>query len=234
VTYGTVKDAEGIDKLQQATNGSIKGVITTDNNSLLSQISFLQSPLVVASDNDANDTLQQLIEVETKCSSEASKSLDLEHQSVDVNWGYYNSTTGLTHAEVVRLGVASASHLKMTQTDKVCVSITLCHSFGIGSACAAALSSGATVVLPAVGGTRGCGVPSQRAEATLRVLASEQCTLLFADTHTLKALEPLEVEGSSLQALRGGVVKVGSGTDFMSSTSKYQGVPLANISQLVM
>ena len=82
-------------------------------------------------------------------------------------------------------------------------------------------------MLPAVGGIRGCGVPSQRAEATLQTIAGEQCSILFADTHTLKAL-PADVD-ADLNALRGGVVKIGSGTDFLDETREYAGVTLATL-----
>ena len=93
------------------------------------------------------------------------------------------------------------------------MSITLCHGFGLGSACSSALLRGAAIVLPAVGGIRGCGVPSQRAEATLDVLVSQNCSLLFADTHTLKALAACIGDAvPTALALRGGVVKIGSGT----------------------
>ena len=93
-----------------------------------------------------------------------------------------------------------------------------------------------------MGGIRGCGVPAQRAEATLQVLSSQNCTLAFFDTHTLKALPApgsLEFQALesklgqplSLEALRGGVCKVGSGSDFMDETTEYAGVTLATLSK---
>jgi len=66
-------------------------------------------------------------------------------------------------------------------------------------------------VLPGASGIRGCGSPSQRAEATLEAMISEKCSLLFADVHTLKALPPPEGD----LVLRGGCCKVGSGADFL-------------------
>jgi hypothetical protein len=54
-------------------------------------------------------------------------------------------------------------HLGMSDIDRVCVSITLYHAFGIGSACSAALLSGAAIVLPAVGGLQ---VKNRRAAVT--------------------------------------------------------------------
>jgi len=98
-------------------------------------------------------------------------------------------------------------------------------AFGMGSAVSSALMMGATIALPAVGGIRGCGVPSERAEATLEVLKEEKCTLLFADTHTLKALPepPMDL------AFRGGVCKVGSGSDFLEESKTYGGVKLMTL-----
>jgi hypothetical protein len=122
----------------------------------------------------------------------------------------------------------------MNTDDRVCVSITLYHAFGIGSACSAALQSGAAIVLPAVGGLQGCGVPSQRAKVTLDTLVSEKCTLLFADTHTLKALHDERLtealQKANLSAhLRGGVCKTGSGVDILSETVTLAGVTLETL-----
>jgi len=123
----------------------------------------------------------------------------------------------LTQGEILNLGRSCREKLDIGPGDKICVSITLCHAYGIGTAVAGAFSAGATVVLPAVGGIRGCGNPAQRAEVTLDVLKSENCTLLFADSHTLKALPPT-TEGD-LPSLRGGVVKIGSGSDFLDGVT---------------
>jgi hypothetical protein len=69
---------------------------------------------------------------------------------------------------------------------------------------------------------QGCGVPSQRAQVTLNTMASEKCTLLFADTHTLKALmdDNLKeaLEKADLSQLRGGVCKTGSGATILEET----------------
>ncbi len=69
---------------------------------------------------------------------------------------------------------------------------------------------------------QGCGVPSQRAQVTLNTMASEKCTLLFADTHTLKALKDDNLkealEKVDLSQLRGGVCKTGSGATILEET----------------
>ena len=53
------------------------------------------------------------------------------------------------------LGESAAKELDMKAADRVLVSITLCHAFGIGSGVGSAFSSGAALVLPAVGGIKG-------------------------------------------------------------------------------
>ena len=65
----------------------------------------------------------------------------------------------------------------------------------------------------------GCGVPSERAAATMLALEADACTVLYADTHTLKAL-PAD---AALPALRGGVCKVASGSDFLARSSPFAG-----------
>ena len=135
---------------------------------------------------------------------------------------FYNSTTPYTNKSALEQGRMAADELTMTENDVVCISITLCHPFGIGSGVCSALHRGACIVLPAVGGIQGCGVPSERARATLDVLESEKCTLLFADSHTLKALP----EGSIGLNLRGGICKIGSGSEFLEETREYGGVKL--------
>lgn len=148
--------------------------------------------------------------------------------------GYFNSATALTHQSTIQQGLQMKEFFNMTDDDRSCVSITLYHAFGIGSACSSAFLSGSAVVLPAVGGLAGCGVPSQRAQVTLKTLVDERCSLLFADTHTLKALhdETLaeQLENADLTShLRGGVCKTGSGTDILNETVELGGVSLATL-----
>ena len=69
-------------------------------------------------------------------------------------------------------------------------------------------------MLPAVGGIRGCGDPKQRSSVTLDVMRSERATLVFADSHTMRALP---AEAPADLSLRGGVCKIGSGSDFLEA-----------------
>jgi len=134
------------------------------------------------------------------------------------NHAFYNSTSPLTNDAIDALAEDAIKHLELTPSDTACVSITLSHAFGIGSAAAACLSSGACISLPNVDGLHGCGVPSDRAAATLLAL-EDGATVLYADTHTLKAL-PEEV---SLPQLRTGVCKISSGADFLEQGSPFAG-----------
>ena len=139
----------------------------------------------------------------------------------NANHAFYNSTSPLTNDTIEELAEDAVRHLELTPSDTACVSITLSHAFGIGSAAAACLSSGASISLPNVDGLHGCGVPSDRAAATLLAL-EDGATVLYADTHTLKAL-PEEV---NLPQLRTGVCKISSGADFLEQGSPFAGLNL--------
>ena len=140
---------------------------------------------------------------------------------VNANHAFYNSTSPLTNDAIDELAEDAIRNLKLTPADTACVSITLSHAFGIGSAAAACLSSGACISLPNVDGLHGCGVPSDRAAATLLAL-EDGATVLYADTHTLKAL-PAD---ASLPHLRTGVSKISSGADFLEKSLTFAGVDL--------
>ena len=150
--------------------------------------------------------------------------------------GYFGSANALTHGSALKQGREIRDYLGMNDEDRSCVSVTLYHAFGIGSACSSSLLAGSAVVLPAVGGLQGCGIPSQRAEVTLKTLIGEQCSLLFADTHTLNVLHDerltQQLEDADLPShLRGGVCKVGSGTEILKETVELGGVYFATLGQ---
>ena len=129
----------------------------------------------------------------------------------------------LKQAAARDLGAAAAVKLGVVPDDRVCCSVTLMHAFGVGSAVCSALVSGASVVLPAVGGIRGCGDPKQRASVTAEVLASSQATVLFGDTHTLRAMRAQDPPPVNDLALRTGVVKIASGSTFLEGVSEAPG-----------
>jgi AMP-binding enzyme len=204
-------------------------VVTPSSSSWLSQETF-HAPHIVAGDSE----MVSMLNYATTTENSTDLDDDTDEFAPKRPLGYFGSGKALTHGEAVQQGRDMVVYFDMFSEDKVCVSITLYHAFGIGSACSAALQAGAAIVLPAVGGLQGCGVPSQRATVTLQTLADQQCTLLFADTHTLNALhdESLSknVKDANVSAyLRGGVCKTGSGTEILPETVDWAGVTLATL-----
>jgi acyl-CoA synthetase (AMP-forming)/AMP-acid ligase II len=214
VHYGTAKSLESMSKQFP----QVKGAVSASEKGFLAVVGL---PVPVLS----GDFLQDLIAhgLEEYLDEEID---DGEKETIHA---YYNSTTGYTNQQALEQGADAAWELAIIPGDIVCVSVTLCHAFGIGSACTSTFLQGAAVALPAVGGIQGCGVPSERAAATLEILESQKCTLLFADTHTLKALPEPQYP---LDAFRGGVVKIGSGSTFLEETRKYGGVTMRTIGSM--
>lgn len=224
----TAKDAAALDSLATkltSQNSAVRGCVAASKGSWLASVE-LSLPALLA------DNLFAEIGGRGSAGAQPTALPDSlgAHAGEELPHAYFNSATPLTHTQALALGQAAASQLALTPDDRVAVAITLSHAFGIGSACGAALASGAAIVLPAVGGLRGCGVPEQRAAVTLEVIAGTRCTALFADTHTLKAFaEPQMVakrEALDVSSLRTGVVKVGSGADFLDETVEFAGVSL--------
>ena len=207
VAYVTAKDMDALAKFPK-----VKGAICTDSTGYLAETNF---PLPCLS----GDFLEELIH-KGGLDDFSQETADAGDDST--THAFYNSTVPFTNGDALTLGGDAAFQLAIYEEDVICVSVTLSHGFGFGSACSSAFMMGAAIALPAVGGIRGCGVPSERAAATLEVLQSEKCTLLFADTHTLKALP----EPPHDLSLRGGVCKTGSGSDFLEETRTYGGVKL--------
>lgn len=211
VAYATAKNFEGMAKFPK-----IKGAVCANDTGFLAETNLTVPYL-------SGEFLQDLIH---------NGGLEEFHQESfpeldpDTTHALYNSPAApYTNRQALEQGEDAAFELSMCADDKVCISITLCHAFGIGSGICSVFSQGATAVLPAVGGIQGCGVPSERAAATLEVLKEEKCTLLFADTHTLNALPdpPHDLP------LRGGACKIGSGSTFLDETRKYSGVSLRTV-----
>lgn len=210
----TAKDAAKFHQLP-----SIACAVLASNDSWLSQMSFL-APSIGQSE------LQSMMTCPLTASSIDNSVND---DTIDRPHGYFGSVSPLMHSAALKQGQDMIQYLSIIPNDRVCVSITLYHAFGIGSACSAALQAGATIVLPGVGGIHGCGVPSQRAELTLHTLESQKCTLLFCDTPTLKAMDDILKQETDLSALRGGVCKTGSGTDILDENVELKGVKLATL-----
>ena len=225
----SAKDAAAIAKLQDSGTPVLAALCATSESSLLSFA--LKLPPVILSGSatelwtGGGGTSLPYEELAT-CAPDDADPVD----DPDALHGSYNGSL-LSSAALGSLAADAARELSTLESDRVCVSISLLHAFGIGSAVGSALTSGATVVLPAVGGIRGCGTPEQRADVTLQVLGSTGATQLFADTHTLRALPS---PGEAALALRTGVVKIGSGSDFLKGVTEaakdlplvFNGVPL--------
>ena len=234
LSYATVPKLEALAKLP-----SVKGAVSVDDVGYLAQtglpLPFLSGQFLLdlmygggldeykAEDNDQEDSLESLDDDGDDLDSLGRDSASKKSKAIPPH-AYYNNTTPFTNQDALALGSNSAWELAMIDTDSICVGVTLCHAFGMGSAICGALESGASIVLPAVGGIKGCGVPSERAKATMQTLESEKCTLLFADTHTLEAMKAYD--NPAALNLRGGVCKVASGSDFLDDTVKFGGVPI--------
>jgi acyl-CoA synthetase (AMP-forming)/AMP-acid ligase II len=226
VTYATTKGLEGMAKLPK-----VRGSVAASGTGFLAEtnlsVPFLSGEFLLDLIH-GNDGMLGLEEFR----------LEDNEQDTDNNvtvlppHAYYNNTKPFTNLEALEMGTDAAWEVAMVEDDVVCVAITLCHPFGIGSAVCSTLNTGATLVLPSVGDIRGCGVPSERADATLEVLESEKCTLLFCDTHTLKALPDEDAIHSERLSLKGGVCKVGSGSQFLEETVKFGGATFKTIGSL--
>lgn len=212
VTYATAKNLEGMAKLP-----TVRGSVCATGEGYLAETN-LSLPYL------SGDFLQDMIHGDGLSEFGTEDYEQEDHTEPLVPHAHYNSTSDFTNEQALQLGADASWELAMVEQDVVCISITLCHSFGMGTAVCSALLSGATMVLPSVGGIQGCGVPSERAKATFEALEQEKCTVLFADTHTLKALA--EFDHPERLNLRGGVCKTGSGSDFLSDTVNYGGVSL--------
>jgi non-ribosomal peptide synthetase component E (peptide arylation enzyme) len=231
VVYATAKDADALTELTAVAPQGVRGAVTTNLESFLGKASLAHAAIAVGESELSSASRSQIsfdADATPSPSTLAGQAIG-DAPSLSTPFAYYNSLKPTTMEEVVGLGEQAARHLSLTAADRVCVSITLCHTFGIGSACSSALLNGAAIVLPAVGGIRGCGNPAQRAEATLSVLSGAKCSLLFADTHTLGALEACQPSSAALSHLRGGVVKVGSGSDILDGTVRLANVSLATL-----
>jgi len=211
----TVKNAEAFDTLSKSV--PVHGAVAESAHSFLLSSSFTAPPVCV---EPAPGVASLADMYEQRCGRPPPF-------QADGPLGFYGSASPTTQSAALAAGASAKHKLAMTEKDIILVSVTLNHLFGIGSGVSSALLSGAAIVLPDASGVTGCGSPSQRAEATQNDLAHLNCTLLLADTHTLKALK---VAGSpELKSLRGGICKVGSGTDFLEETDEYAGVTLATI-----
>ena len=122
---------------------------------------------------------------------------------------FFSTQKAATEAALVANAASSSEALaiKGNGVDRVCVSVPLAHPMGFGFGALAAFHAGATVVLPSL-----AGGAEAAAAATMDAMANEKCTLMLADSHTLKALPAgLEKPPEGMERFRGGLTKIGSG-----------------------
>jgi hypothetical protein len=218
VGYGTAKTLE-----QMAKNfPKVKGAVSVHSKGFLAEtilpIPYLSGDLLV--DLIHNGGLDGFMDE------------DIDSGDFDDAHGFYNTTTPYTNRQLLQQGQETIDAVPVIESDVLCIAVTFCHPFGIGSAVGSAFLTGATIALPAVGGIQGCGNPSERADATLEVLQSEHCTLLFADTHTFQALPELSSEQTQKLSLRGGVCKIGSGSTYLNETRVYGGATMMTMGKV--
>ena len=209
----TVKDADGMAKLEAL---QCKGIITSLENHLSSGKaapgSAIIPPIVTDTQQVTGDFLRfsELLDLGTSTGSAGLSTPPSAGPATDADAAtqyFYNSAKGMSQAELISAGDAAAAELALGPADSVCLPITLNHSFGFGSGAMAALRSGATLVLPSA-------TPGNSGD-TLAAITDHGCTVLYADTHTLKGmLSEEEAAAGNLdlpEAFRGGLVKIGSG-----------------------
>jgi len=221
LTLVTAKTAEGLLEAfkSKELKDSLKGVIVAQGvlpRQAIDEFLVLHLPIVYGEGAAKNDVMtiehlldnisQQSVDLSDDDAAEALAELVRSFASDDRPFAYYNSVTrAVTRAELTAQGAAVAKQLSLTSDDKVCIPVTLNHSMGSGFGLMAALHAGASIVLPS---------PTPDPHATLAALKEEECTVLFADSHTLKTFTPMGLAKADLPALRTGLIKVGSGEAF--------------------
>jgi len=218
VAYATVKDAEMLQGFAAAPEAPVEFV----HSVAATPDSWLQGEAALPPSTPAAELFEGV-------TTEGGSTGDVAPFEVAAEHAYFNTNKKpLTFPEMEAMGEEGKDTLGLTAEDRVCVSITLCHAFGIGSGVCSVLSAGSTLVLPAVGGIRGCGVPRERALACLKVLEEEKVTVLFSDRPVVYQLIQLveEVKSDKYSSLRTGVVKTGSGSDFLEEKLHFNEVPL--------
>lgn len=148
-------------------------------------------------------------------------------------FAYYNSDTPTPLSTLLALGEATVNRLKLTESDVVCVPVTLNHSMGFGFGVLSALSAGSTLLLPV--GVLGFGAQSPFSTSstllspalTLEALRQEKVSVLLADTHTLNDLKGVTEE---FKDLRIGLTKIGSGEAFdLAPAPQWAGIDFVTV-----
>jgi fatty-acyl-CoA synthase len=121
-----------------------------------------------------------------------------------INIQYTSGTTGfpkgvlLTHNNILNNGFHVGEVMALTEQDRLCVPVPFYHCFGMVVSNLAALTHGATIVIPS---------PVFSALATLVAIQEERCTVLHGvPTMFIAELEHPEFDSFDLSTLRTGIM----------------------------
>jgi fatty-acyl-CoA synthase len=122
----------------------------------------------------------------------------------DINIQYTSGTTGfpkgvtLTHNNILNNAYFVARNMGLTDADRLCVPVPFYHCFGMVLANLAAMTAGATVVIPA---------PAFDAATTLQAIQDERCTVLHGvPTMFIAELDHPGFESFDVSTLRTGIM----------------------------
>ena len=117
---------------------------------------------------------------------------------------YTSGTTGSpkgvmsTHFGVINTTLASAENQKLTEKDRLCLSVPLSHMFGCVCITLAAVIKGATLVIPS---------ESFEARKILESIEKERCTAVYGSPNAFIALmEDPQYQSLNIQSLRTGIM----------------------------
>jgi len=140
-------------------------------------------------------------ELPDKVLSDRRKRLDIDD---DINIQYTSGTTGfpkgvtLTHNNILNNAYFVARNLRFTNRDRLCVPVPFYHCFGMVLSNLAAMTAGATVVIPS---------PAFDPTETLKAVEREKCTALHGvPTMFIAELDHPDFDTFDLSTLRTGIM----------------------------
>jgi fatty-acyl-CoA synthase len=117
---------------------------------------------------------------------------------------YTSGTTGApkgvmsTHAGIINTTMASADNQRLTEEDRLCLSVPLSHMFGCVCVTLAAVAKGAAIVIPSEGFDPKC---------VLEAIADERCTAIYGSPGSFIAMmEHPDYKKFNLRSLRTGIM----------------------------